>query len=334
MKKILCSLLLLCVGTETAFASNSGARKKERSSTKGLLSRGKRAQLVAEARRKTAEENKATARSQSKSPAAKSWESVESVDDEAERQDGSGPGDLQQGDAARGWKPKFLKKKQKKELVSASVDSALIAHEDVAHEADKEAGDVSALGKQSAGQSVGCPASASKLDQLPGVDGEVPSKAENLSDNDEEADGAHLGRTDLSLLPDTKEKDHDEVGGKEKEKKLMQAGSSSFSQALTGFVTAGFGYVVTALVHDRGGLPGLGVLAGGMTVPFVLKKTGIIAKKLDETEKAALYGLLAGAGIYTGIHSTKYVPALRLPEFKLPTFRFSDVSQNVVARFT
>ncbi len=121
---------------------------------------------------------------------------------------------------------------------------------------------------------------------------------------------------------------------KDKKGALNKAGSSCFAQLATGSVAVSAGFVCAELMHDQYGLRGLGVLAGGVSLPFVLKKAGVIKTALNETEKSALYGFLVGAGASASVHSSKALPTLELPECKMPTLGLSALPQHVVSKFT
>jgi|GEM_PF-6326265 len=89
----------------------------------------------------------------------------------------------------------------------------------------------------------------------------------------------------------------DDTNEEDKEKKLIDAGLSSFTQALTGCAATSLGYIVTSLAIDEPKLPVVCMLLGG-SFPFILKKTGMVKKDLNRTE-IIVNGLLLGATLYS-----------------------------------
>ena len=165
----------------------------------------------------------------------------------------------------------------------------------------------------------------SKVDHLP------EGKNDGARPDDEKEDG----KGGLPGSPKLDKKNGPDEDDKDKKEELINAGSSRFAQGIMGTVFAGLGYISATLAQEYGGLPGLGILAGGVGGPVILAQTGFIKKKpLDDTEKAAWYGFLLGASSSTGIALAKKLPTLSLPALRTPKLGLSEVSQELVPKFT
>jgi hypothetical protein len=130
----------------------------------------------------------------------------------------------------------------------------------------------------------------------------VSIKTVSASDEiSEQRSPSPLCQTPESDLHDSMYQEEDQNGEEksqeDKEKKLIDAGLSSFSQALTGCAATSLGYIVTSLAVGEPKLPVLCIFLGG-SFPLILKKTGIVSKDLNRTE-IVLNGLLLGASLYS-----------------------------------